>query len=474
MHTTTADQAVISRNIAEYADRHDSMKWLTEDAAHAAARDRAACLAQIFSHTGAHWAYAETKLFTHTLSPGCERCGSGDWSCLFVNGICNAGCFYCPASQNEAGLPMTNTLTFSKPEDYAGYVNRFGIRGVSFSGGEPFLTFDRVISHLLAVKKYVDHPVYTWMYTNGLLVNRDKLLELRDHGLEEIRFDLSANRYKTDALKQAVGIIPRVTVEIPAIPEDLPVTKRLLSELSDAGVDHLNLHQIRCTPHNCDHLIKRGYTFLHGPRVTVLETEFAALALINHTLERSIHLPVNYCAFTYRHQFQGAGARRRHSAMIASPLDGVTRTGYLRHLTVAGSDGALEAICRRLSDHGAPTRHYSRSGNVLSIHAGLLGHIDFNRVRLHVQYSATALKQAVSYRHPFKEIALNRNAKAVIEKQSVGPPVILENDEVRLFGRMLAAGQSASPHEMLAGMAEANRARILDHEDVTPGLARYF
>ena len=73
--------------------------------------------------------------------------------------------FYCPSSQNDPGVPMTNTIAFENPMDYADYVNRFNIQGVSFSGGEPFLTFERVLSFLETLKACVDHPVYTWIYT---------------------------------------------------------------------------------------------------------------------------------------------------------------------------------------------------------------------------------------------------------------------------------------------------------------------
>ena len=86
-------------------------------------------------------------------------------------------------------------------------------------------------------------------------------------------------------------IIPVVTVEIPAVPEDLEITKPLTAVLSSMGVKYLNLHQIRCTQFNRPKLVRRGYTFIHGPGVAVLETELAALELIRHTLDRNIPLP---------------------------------------------------------------------------------------------------------------------------------------------------------------------------------------
>jgi len=129
----------IRRIKEEYADDYDTMTWLTSESADAASRVRENLITQIFEHQGQgpQWRFAQTKLFTHGMSPGCSLCGSGDWSCLFINGICNARCFYCPSIQNRKGLPMTSSLEFKTPGDYVDYVRAFGIRAVSFRGASP-------------------------------------------------------------------------------------------------------------------------------------------------------------------------------------------------------------------------------------------------------------------------------------------------------------------------------------------------
>ena len=344
------NREIIRQNQQEYSDSYESMNWLTPEKADTASRLREDLLKAIFENhaAGPGWKFSGTKLFTHAISPGCDLCGNGGWSCLFVNGICNAHCFYCPSEQKEKGQPSTSALEFSSPRDYADYVRIFNIRGVSFSGGEPFITFDRVMLFLKALRSRVSHPLYIWMYTNGLLATEDKLKALRDNGLDEIRFDISANHYRLDALKKALGIIPRVTVEIPAIPEDLAITRQVTKELADAGVNHLNLHQLRVTPFNKDRFIQRGYTFLHGPKVTVLETELTALELIRYTLEQNIALPINYCSFTYRHQFQRAGAHRRNSPRIKAAHEDITPTGHIRTMSVHGDKETISALHQHL------------------------------------------------------------------------------------------------------------------------------
>lgn len=415
------------------------MNWITPDGADRASRVRNALIHDIFDTRpiGPGWQFASTKLFTHDISPGCTLCGQGDWSCLFINGICNARCFYCPSAQQNKGLPMTNALEFGNARDYADYVQRFSIQGVSFSGGEPFLTFDRVVTFLKTLRTRISSPLYIWMYTNGLLVTLDKLKLLRDHGLDEIRFDISANHYHLDTLKMAIGIIPRVTVEIPAIPEDRHQTQQTIQQLHEAGVNYLNLHQLRCTPFNRSRLTQRGYTFLHGPRATVLETELTALELIKYSLEQNIALPINYCSFTFRHQFQRAGAHKRNSRVIKAAHEDVTPTGHIRTLSVWGREADIRALHQRLlSQEVNPALwQLSKTGDHLFFHGTLWPLMDFSDLRLKVTYSSTSLKPTMSFRHLFKEVILNKKKKVVIERQTEQAGLWLEQEEIQEFGR---------------------------------------
>ncbi len=469
----------IDRIKKEYAEAYDTMTWLTPETAARASRLREDLLTDIFEHSGAGpgWRFAQTKLFTHGISPGCDFCGQGGWSCLFINGICNARCFYCPSTQNQKGLPMTSSLEFKTPGDYVDYVRAFGIRAVSFSGGEPFMTFERVVQYLKALRAKIIDPLYIWMYTNGLLVTEDKLKILADNGLDEIRFDISADHYRLDALKKAKGIIPCVTVEIPAIPEELETTKQVIKTLHEEGVNYLNLHQLRCTPFNLPRLIKRGYTFVHGPRVTVLETELTALELIRYALENHIALPINYCAFTYRHQFQRAGAFTRNALLVKAPYQDITATGHLRTMGITGEKAAIMAIHHHLLSQAKDTKLWllAKTEHQLFFAAALWPCIDFSGVTLTVAYTATSLKSSVSFRHSFREIPLNRKKKVVIEKYPAHPGMQLQGDRIHEFARLFMHPQPGSPADTMGEYpADDLFVKITEFERMNTGLAPYF
>ena len=383
----------IDSNRREYGPRYDLLTFASPVQLAAAASERVELL-QLLEQK-ACFGYAGTKVDCSALSPGCRCCGDGGWSCLFVNGRCNGHCFYCPTAQDDDGPPVTNGLAFTRPEDYAAYVAALGFSGVSISGGEPLLTPDLTMAYVDAVRKRCGDDVHLWLYTNGTMLTADLCSRLRDVGLNEIRFDLGAVRYNLKKLCLAVGCIPTVTVEIPAVPEDENLLRLKMVEMVEAGVNHLNLHQMRLTPHNLIPLTERGYVFIHGEKVTSLESELCALRTIRFGLEQGIRLPVNYCSFPYKRRFQHAAARRRAALTVCTPDEVVTESGYLRTLSQAG-----------------------------------------------VRYCEAVLLQNPSYHHPFEKIVLETGHALYLERR---PRTAL----LKLSAAEQSALESGQPPEQL-------------------------
>jgi pyruvate formate-lyase activating enzyme-like uncharacterized protein len=185
-------------------------------------------------------------------------------------------------------------------------------------------------------------------------------------------------------------------VEIPAVPEDEELLKLKMVEMAEAGVNHLNLHQMRLTPYNVGPLTERGYTFLHGEKVTVLESDLCALRMVRFGLEQGIPLPVNYCSFPYKRRFQHAAARRRAALNICGSGEVVTEPGYLRTISATG-----------------------------------------------VRYCEAALLQNPSYRYPFEKIVLETGRPLYLERRPLTPELALSEAE-------LAALKAGQPPERVA------------------------
>lgn len=387
-------QQLIESNRREYGHLYELLTFAGPEQLAAASAERNELLQWLDQR--ASFGYAGTKVNCAGLSPGCLRCGDGGWSCLFVNGRCNGRCFYCPTAQDDDGPPATNGLAFTSPEDYAAYVAALGFSGVSISGGEPLMTPDLTLSYLKAVRKRCGDSVHLWLYTNGTLLTAELCSRLRDAGLNEIRFDLGAVRYNLKKLRLAVGCVGTVTVEIPAVPDEEELLKLKLVEMAEAGVDHLNLHQMRLTPYNFGLLTERGYTFLHGEKVTVLESELSALRMVRFGLEHNISVPVNYCSFPYKRRFQHAAARRRAAMSVCASGEVVTESGYLRTMSATG-----------------------------------------------VRYCDAVLLQNPSYRHSFEKIVLETGRALYLERRPLTP-------ELELTAVERIAMEAGCPPERLA------------------------
>ena len=469
--------ALIRQTRNTFLDLYHTMHWLSSGAAGAAEDLRRELLDDIFTHPDAGWEFSKTKPYTHALSPGCALCGQGTWSCLFINGICNARCFYCPSEQKDQVPPMTSSIEFEHPKDYADYVRKFGIRGVAFSGGEPMINFNRVIRFLEVLGREVPDLAHTWMYTNGILVTSDSLKMLRDNGLKEIRFDLSAVDYNLDSLKKALGIIPIVTVEIPAIPEDIERTQPLLKELWDLGVNFLNLHQIRCTRFNLPKLIRRGYTFLHGPGVSVLETELAALQLICHSLNNNIGLAINYCAFTYRQQFQKAAAGKRNAALIKNGWQDITATGFIRTMTLSGDPDQTKPLLQYLETKDPKKENWTagKNGSSITVPQSLWpAGLDLCGLTLTIKYQATALRSSPSMRYEHIPIQLNKDKQVVIEKDDQHPGIRISGPQIQAVAQQVLFPDQFDTTRETPDLDPALERKIRSFENFSSGLAPYF
>lgn len=282
-----------------------------------------------------------SKPYYGTLSPGCVTCIQGTWSCLYLNSLCTRNCFFCPREKTEKkGMfprPQDVDLGFPTVKDYIHYLETFPFQGIGISGGEPFLAFERLTEYIREIRKRFGKKHYIWMYTNGDLVTEERLALLDRIGLNEIRFDLAASEYDLTPVKQAVKHIDTVTVEIPAIPEDVERVKELLRQFETMGVRHLILHQLMATEYNQEHFVDRGYSFCKGIyRTYVPESELAAFAILKHAIESKIQVGISYCSLQYKEMFQAGAFRKRYAPLCRNSEDSITRTGFLRRFSFEG------------------------------------------------------------------------------------------------------------------------------------------
>jgi pyruvate formate-lyase activating enzyme-like uncharacterized protein len=306
------------------------LNWLTAAAVVSANRERDEKLAGLRKET--NQACAGQKIFTGTLSPGCVACGEGRWSCLFINHRCTARCFFCPQNRDQLHetIPSAEGCIFNTPTEYVEYLQRFGYNAIGISGGECFLVFERLIDYITSIRRGLGEAPYVWLYTNGDLVDKEKLIRLRGAGLNEIRFNLSARNYDLTPVRLAAGIIDTITVETPVVPGEYDRLLECIHTLRQCGVHHVNLHQLVATEYNFPAFAQRGYTMLHYPRNAVLESEMAALQLLTEAVGENGDVSLQYCSQGYKHCFQGRSSRRKITGLIVQPGEELSEPVFIR------------------------------------------------------------------------------------------------------------------------------------------------
>lgn len=352
IYSENSNNREMRENIARTKERvgwlYAEMKWLSGSAAVSANRVRDALLGELSGKAAG--SFQNNKLHLGGLSKGCLLCGRGYWSCMFINGLCTANCFYCPQDRGIKTEPQPNAhkLAFKSPLEYAAFLKKYNYKGVGFSGGEPLLVFSKLLEYITVIRRQCGKGLHIWLYTNGDLADTDKLKMLKNAGLDEIRFDISARNYELRRAAAAVGIIKTVAVEIPAIPEDLPILKRCLRQIKKAGITCLNLHQLMANRHNYKNYLTRGYTFLHYPEVAVVESEITALRLMKYSIGRNIGLRINYCSAMYKSRLQGQGGRQRWGNAVKEKNEELTRVGYVRRISVQDTPQKIKAFTATL------------------------------------------------------------------------------------------------------------------------------
>lgn len=455
------------RNQEEYQVKYNYLKFPSPDEAATAMLERQQILEAIGGRV--QWGFHQSKVDVTKLSRGCRLCGEGQWSCLFINNLCNGKCFYCPTQQTDLARPETNTLIFDEPETYVDYIRRFGFKGVSISGGEPLISFDKSLAFVKAVKDAFGDEVYVWLYTNGILLTPEKVEALKAAGLNEMRFDIGATEYKTDQLQLAVGKIPVVTVEIPAVPQEEELLKQKIRELKDLGVSHLNFHQMRLTPYNFNKLIEHDYSYTHGEKVTVIDSELTALRLIQYSLDEGINLPINYCSFVYKNRHQKSANRQKHAPLVVYPWESITENGYMRNLfaKLNTEQQALvqEAFATEIAE--GKVNLSTRSGR-FDFHVEHLSRVKQLGLTCFAEYHVSHIFPQATGMNDFETIYLNDDKEVIVERRAAGLPVELTAHRLEVLEEIVAGEGAYSEVE------DADLQHILSFELIPLGLADYF
>jgi hypothetical protein len=229
---------------------------------------------------------------------------------------------------------------------------------------------------------------------------------------------------------------------------------------------------MRLTPYNFEHLSARGYIFLHGERVTVLESELAALEVLQHSLDNNIDLPVNYCSFVFKNRYQGKAGRLRNGQFMVKPFETLTDNGYIRTLTLLGDPAAVTRQIEQFASRAIDSKLWNKGNGPtkLLFHPQLRHLVDWGAFRLQVGYARCRQLPSVSYSNPFTTIEVSPTKSVIIERARAAADFELGEAARERFIELFLAGDSSSAtipdKDSLAELAVFERGR--------QGLQDYF
>ena len=286
---------------------------------------RVSSLLEALSLGGIKGSLPRRTLYTRRLPPGCRGCLAGKGTNAFVTGLCTRECFFCFNQKPRTDELVVHGIRLSEPEDAPAVVRRYGLRSVGVSGGEPTLRPERLLRLVRALRS-LPFRVRIDLYTNGDRLSDGLLSELKEAGLDAVRFNLVAREFDTEPLERALRYFDETAVEVPVIPERLPEMKEMVLRLDALGVPFLNIHELFACRENSIRVAAKGYgsggtrgeTLLWEP---VARADEAALTLLLFALKKTSRLSVYYCSCRTQQDISSRGMRRRvrHAATNANP-----------------------------------------------------------------------------------------------------------------------------------------------------------
>ncbi len=274
--------------------------------------------------------HPDRGLVTGPLPRGCELCFSGLKATIFITGLCDDSCYYCPVSREKLGRDVifVNEERVTSVEEIIVEVERQGARGASITGGDPLLVPERTIDVISRLKDYFGDNFHIHLYTSGRYATLPILKELCRVGLDEIRFHPTRNAFiKKISLASKLSCMD-VGAEIPIAPGLEGWAKRVIIEVEKAGGSFVNLDEMEFVEPNAEALMLRGYREDPKRPFTVKGSLEAALKVLRWA-SSNVSIAVHFCPAIFKDNIQTRNRFRRTARRDATWFEIPTSYGTL-------------------------------------------------------------------------------------------------------------------------------------------------
>ncbi len=269
-------------------------------------------------------------VFTGHMARGCDLCFPGAKAVVFVTGVCDDSCFYCPVSREKLGYDVfyVNEEPVYSVEEALVEIERSNSLGISITGGDPLARPDRVLAVVRAVKESFGPWFHIHLYTSGRYATPDMLVALWRAGLDEIRFHPTEPGFE-DRIRMAANLT-RMTVgaEIPIAPGLEEYAAKVIRAVEEAGGSFVNLNEMEFVEPNARSLAMRGYRESKARPFTVDGALEAGIKVVEWA-SRNARIPVHFCPASFKDSIQTRNRLARTILVDAKWYEAPTRDGTL-------------------------------------------------------------------------------------------------------------------------------------------------
>ena len=244
----------------------------------------------------------------------------GAKSVIFVTGVCPERCWYCPLSRLRKGRDVTyvNEVLARDIKDVVTEVAANLSEGVGITGGDPVARLERTVTVIRALKDAFGQDFHIHLYTTGYLLTRERMKELVEAGLDEIRIHITGEHsFKALAIAADSGI--DVGVENPAIPGTEEALVKSIVRAAELGARFVNLNELEFSEGNEVSLLLRGFKTVDG--VAAEGSRETALRVMEAVIARGIDISVHYCPARYKDAVQYRRRLARRAIATRAPFE---------------------------------------------------------------------------------------------------------------------------------------------------------
>ncbi len=262
---------------------------------------------------------------------GCELCELGAKLVLFVTGLCDAGCFYCPLSKEKMNRDViyADEMPVKSDDDIILEAKLIDALGTGITGGDPMKKVKRTSHYIELLKSSFgkEHHIHLYTASGG----REDIEKLSSSGLDEIRFHpppLLWNKMSGSIYERRIDWSIEndlVTgIEVPVLPDMEKEIVELIKFADDKGV-FVNLNELEYSETNYKALNARGYEPKNDISSAVKGSEETALRLVSMDWDIIVH----YCSSAFKDGVQMRNRLMRRAKNIKKKYEELTEDSTL-------------------------------------------------------------------------------------------------------------------------------------------------